>query len=170
MPTHPEVHSRYEDHTAFMTEEPTPSSHDPGFIESHAMSRDEQRYLDQCYRLIKKTKPKKVRARKEATTADVRSYTKEFMAAKKAEYDSWTDNNVFELVDMREEKVRNFVTGRWVLTIKNDKNGNFEKCKARWVLRGFQDRQNMINKQIHQHLPDQASAWHVRWQPYKDGR
>ena len=28
------------------------------------------------------------------------------------------------------------------MTVKTDKNGNFEKCKARWVLRGFQDKQN----------------------------
>ncbi len=35
----------------------------------------------------------------------------------------------------------NYVTGRWVLTLKWDKDGNFIKCKARWVLRGFQDKQ-----------------------------
>ena len=42
---------------------------------------------------------------------------------------------------MRTTKCRNWVTGRWVLTIKRDKDGNFQKCKARWVLRGFQDKQ-----------------------------
>ena len=35
----------------------------------------------------------------------------------------------------------NYVTGTWVLTLKQDKDGNFIKCKARWVLRGFQDKQ-----------------------------
>ena len=43
---------------------------------------------------------------------------------------------------MRKMKVGNFVTGRWVLTVKRDKEGKFEKCKARWVLRGFQDAQH----------------------------
>ena len=62
------------------------------------------------------------------------------MTAKKAEYESWK-NNVFVLIDMRKENVRNFVTGRWVLTINCDMKDNFEKCKARWVLRGFQDKQ-----------------------------
>ena len=38
-------------------------------------------------------------------------------------------------------KVRNFVAGRWVLTVKKDKDGNFQTCKARWVLKGFQDKQ-----------------------------
>eukprot|EP00435_Cladocopium_sp_Y103_P026803 s2064_g6.t1 len=42
---------------------------------------------------------------------------------------------------MRKMKVRNFVAGRWVLTVKKDKDGNFQKCKARWVLKGFQDKQ-----------------------------
>ena len=42
---------------------------------------------------------------------------------------------------MRKIDVKNYVAGRWVLTVKRDKNGNFEKCKARWVLRGFQDKQ-----------------------------
>ena len=31
--------------------------------------------------------------------------------------------------------------GHGTLSIKRDKDGNFEKCKARWVLRGFQDKQ-----------------------------
>ena len=51
------------------------------------------------------------------------------------------DNEVFDLVDMRKTKARNFVAGRWVLTVKKDKDGNFQKCKARWVLKGFQDKQ-----------------------------
>ena len=42
---------------------------------------------------------------------------------------------------MRKHFVKNFVTGRWVLTVKRDKDGNFQKVKARWVLRGFLDKQ-----------------------------
>ena len=45
------------------------------------------------------------------------------------------------MVDLRKSKNHNYITGRWVLTIKRDKEGNFLKIKARWVLRGFQDRQ-----------------------------
>ena len=43
---------------------------------------------------------------------------------------------------MRKYKVTNYITGRWVCTVKRDKDGNFQKCKARWVLRGFQDAQH----------------------------
>ena len=42
---------------------------------------------------------------------------------------------------MRKHFVKNYVTGRWVLTVKRDKEGNFQKVKARWVLRGFLDKQ-----------------------------
>ena len=80
--------------------------------------------------------------RKEATATEKRQLKKQFDEAKQAEYQSWLDNEVFELVDTRKlGKIRNYVTGRWVLTIKRDKDGNFLKTKARWVLRGFQDRQ-----------------------------
>ena len=56
-------------------------------------------------------------------------------------WSSWLENDVYEMIDMRKTKVKNYVTGRWVLTVKRDKDGSFQKTKARWVLRGFQDRQ-----------------------------
>ena len=92
-----------------------------------------------------KAKPKrKPKARAEATAQEKRMYAKQFVEAKLAEYKSWSEeNDVYELVDLRQLKgdKQNYITGRWVLTIKRDKEGNFLKCKARWVLRGFQDRQ-----------------------------
>ena len=47
----------------------------------------------------------------------------------------------FDLVDMMKFTLKNYVAGRWVFTIKTDKQGNFLRAKARWVLRGFQDKQ-----------------------------
>ena len=79
--------------------------------------------------------------RKEATIQERRDLAKQFLEAKKAECQSWFDNDVFEIVDLRKIRVRNFVKGRWVLTVKKDKDGKFLKCKARWVLKGFQDKQ-----------------------------
>ena len=43
--------------------------------------------------------------------------------------------------DTRRHKIDNYVTGRWVLTLKVDKDGQFKKFKARWVCRSFQDAQ-----------------------------
>ena len=81
------------------------------------------------------------RARKEASAQEVRGYYKQFAEAKHMEYKSWVDSEVFDLVDLRKVKPGNYATGRWVLTIKTDKRGNFLMGKARWVLRGFQDKQ-----------------------------
>ena len=83
---------------------------------------------------------RKNRARKEATLKELKVYARMFVEAKSAEIKSWFDNDVFDLVDIRKFKPKNFVTGRWVLTVKRDRDGKFQKCKARWVLRGFQDR------------------------------
>ena len=74
------------------------------------------------------------RARKEASAQEVRGYYKQFAEAKHLEYKSWVDNEVFDLIDMRKVKTKNYVPRRWVLTIKTDKQGNFLKAKARWVL------------------------------------
>ena len=38
---------------------------------------------------------------------------------------------VFDLVDLRKFKPKNYVTGRWVFTIKTDKQGNVLRAKAR---------------------------------------
>ena len=85
---------------------------------------------------------RRMAARREATAEEKRSYAKQFVEAKLAEYKSWSEeNDIYDMVDMRKQKVKNYITGRWVLTIKRDKDGNFLKCKARWVLRGFQDSQ-----------------------------
>ena len=79
--------------------------------------------------------------KKEASAQEVRGYYKQFAEAKHLEYRSWVDSEVFDLIDIRKVKPRNSVTGRWLLTIKTDEQGNFLKAKARWVLRGFPDKQ-----------------------------
>ena len=53
----------------------------------------------------------------------------------------WIDNEVFDLVDLRKNKPKNCVTGRWVLFIKTDKQGNFLRTKTRWVRRSFKNKQ-----------------------------
>ena len=70
------------------------------------------------------------RARKEATLKELKIYAKLFIEAKSAEIKSWLDNDVFDLVDIRKLKPKNFVTSRLVLTVKRDRDGKFQKCKA----------------------------------------
>ena len=72
---------------------------------------------------------KVVKGRKEATATDLRQYAEQFNEAKLKEYQSWKDNNVFELVDTRNIKVKSFITGRWVLTVRKTR-WNFRKGKS----------------------------------------
>ena len=70
-----------------------------------------------------------------------RKYAKETRAAKLEEFKRYLDNDAIRLTDRRKlGRDVNFLTGRWVLTVKVDKNGYFSKFKARWVCRGFQDK------------------------------
>ena len=68
---------------------------------------------------------RKNRARKEATLKELKVYARMFIEAKSAEIKSWFDNDVFDLVDIRKFKPKNFVTGRWVLTVNLDRDGKF---------------------------------------------
>jgi len=62
---------------------------------------------------VKKLSPAaRAKARKEATTTDLRKYAKQFAEAKRAEYESWRQHDVFDLVDTRTLSVKNYVTGR----------------------------------------------------------
>ena len=91
---------------------------------------------------VKTPATRRLAARREATAQEKREYAVQFKKAKLEEWHEWSQaNDVVELIDMRKEHCPNYITGRWVLTIKRDKDGKFLKCKARWVLRGFQDKQ-----------------------------
>ena len=90
------------------------------------------------------SKPKaKNRARKEVTQLEQRQCRQQFLEAKMSEHKSWVHNDVYDLVDLSKHPPKYFVKGRWVLTVKRDKYGNFVKCKARWVLTCFQDKQKL---------------------------
>ena len=80
------------------------------------------------------TKQDKVKAGT-VTPAMQQKYAKEIRAAKLEEFKSYLDNDAIRLTDRRKlGRDVNFLTGRWVLTVKVDKNGFFSKFKARWGL------------------------------------
>ena len=79
-------------------------------------------------------------ARKEASAQEVRGYFK-LLKQNISITDLRLKTRFFDLIDMRKVRPRNYVTGRWVLTIKTDKRGKFLGAKAIWVLGGFQDKQ-----------------------------
>ena len=93
-----------------------------------------------CQYLAKNGK-KTPKAESVITPEVLQKYAKQIKQAKLEEFRSFLDFTAMKFRDRRKRKSENFVTGRWVLTIKNDKDGQFKKFKARWVRRGFQDAQ-----------------------------
>ena len=82
-----------------------------------------ERCMATCGKAAGARAKRRSRARKEALAQEVRGYHKQFAEAKHLEWKVWIDNDVFDLVDMRMFKPKNYVAGRWVLTIKTDKQG-----------------------------------------------
>jgi len=60
---------------------------------------------------VKKLSPAaRAKARKEATTTDLRKYAKQFAEEKQPDYDSWRQHDVFDLVETRTLSVKNYDT------------------------------------------------------------
>ena len=104
-------------------------------------SYDPKGFSQFCQYLAKTTAKKTPKAESMITPEVLRKYAKEIKQAKLEEFRSFLDFTAMKYRDRRKHKIDNYVTGRWVLTIKIDKDGNFKKFKARWVCRGFQDAQ-----------------------------
>ena len=95
--------------------------------------------FNQCEQFLAKNGKKQPKAESVITQEVLRKYAKEIKQAKLEE--SSLDFTAMTFRDKRRHKIDNYVTGRRVLTIKVDKDGQFKKFKARWVCRGFQDAQ-----------------------------
>ena len=68
-----------------------------------------ERCMITCGKAAERAK-KRSRARKEASAQEERGYNKLFAEAKHLEWKSWIDNEVFDLVDLRKVKPKNYVT------------------------------------------------------------
>ena len=88
----------------------------------------------------------------------LQKYAKQIKQAKLEEFRSFLDFTD-EVRDRRKHKIENFVIGRWVLTIKNDKDGQFKKFfKLDGYAEVFRMRRNGIFKRIHPQLLAMVSA------------
>ena len=85
-----------------------------------------ERYMATCGRATGTRAKMRSRARKEASAQEVRGYYKQFAEAEHLEYRSWVGNEVFDLIDLRTVKPINYVTGRWVPTIRTNRR-NFNR-------------------------------------------
>ena len=97
--------------------------------------------FNQFEQYLAKNGKKQPKAESVITQEVLRKYAKEIKQAKLEEFRNFLDFTAMTFRDKRRHKIDNYVTGRWVLTIKVDKDGQFKKFKARWVCRGFQDAQ-----------------------------
>ena len=59
----------------------------------------------------------------------------------KAEYDSLQKNEVWDIVEITEG--RNLVTGKWNFALKRNSKGEIIRYKARYVARGFKQKQGV---------------------------
>ena len=100
--------------------------------------------FNQFEQYLAKNDKKQPKAESVMTQEVLKKYAKEIKQAKLEEFRSFLNITAMIFRDKRRQKIDNYVTGRWVLTIKVDKDGQFKKFKkfkARWVCRGFQDAQ-----------------------------
>ena len=96
------------------------------------------------------------RARKEASAQEVRGYHNQFAKTKHLEWESGIDNEVFDLVDLRKVKPKNCVTGRWVLTIKTDKQISLPTGKGEMGI-------ERIPRQIKRLPADSFCCFYLTW-------
>ena len=107
---------------------------------------------------------RKNRARKEATLKELKVYARLFIEAKSAEIKSWFDNDVFDLVDIRKFKPKNFVTGRWVLTVNGTGTASSRNAKRDGCCGDFKTDKKMHNKQIALRQHDQDFVFSAKMQ------
>eukprot|EP00435_Cladocopium_sp_Y103_P055023 s2970_g18.t1 len=116
---------------------------------------------------LAKNGKKQPKAESVITQKVLRKYAQEIKQAKLEEFRSFLDFTAMTFRDKRRHKIDNYVTGRWVLTIKVDKDGQFKKFKARWVCRGFQDAQKFDfqtdSPTAHLSMPPRCCGIHSNW-------
>ena len=96
-----------------------------------------ERCMNTCGRAAGTGAKMRSRARKEASAQQVRGYYRQFAEAQHLEYRFLVDNKVFDLIDLKKGNAKKLCHRTIGTYIKTDKQGNFLKAKARWVLRGF---------------------------------
>ena len=84
------------------------------------------------------TEPYEPKSYKEATTSPS---SKQWKGGMSEEVHSLQENNTWDLVDL--PKGRTVLRGRWVYTIKRGPKGEVTRFKARWVVRGFEQREGL---------------------------
>ena len=107
---------------------------------------------------------RKNRARKEATLKELKVYARLFIEAKSAEIKSWFDNDIFDLVDIRKFKPKNFVTGRWVLTVNGTEMESSRSARHDGCFAVFKTAKKMLNRRTARRQHDQDFDFFAKMQ------
>ena len=127
-------------------EEATGDSNSTRVELSYGVDNQTRDMLERLYGLLWKSRRSKSQnevscTKRSVSSGSTRNTTSSLLERNTSSGNPGFDNEFFDLVDLRKFKPKNYVTSRWVLSIETDKQGNFLRAKARWVLRGFQDKQ-----------------------------
>ena len=112
--------------------------HHPYVVPRESLSPDPLSLFALVAQASNNTEPYEPKSYKEATMGPSSKYWKGGMSD---EVHSLQENNTWELVDP--PKGRTVLRGRWVYTIKRGPKGEVTRYKARWVVRGFEQREGL---------------------------
>ena len=119
-----------------------------------------------------KKRKKQPKAESVITQEDLRKYAKEIKQAKLEEFRSFLDFTAMTFRDKRRHKIDNYVTGRWVLTIKVDKDGQFKSSRSLKLdgyVEAFKMLKSMTYRLIALLLPGMDFVWHLSMPPRSTG-
>ena len=88
----------------------------------------------------------------------LRKYAKEIKQAKLEEFRSFLDFTAMKYRDRRKHKIDNYVTGRWVLTIKIDKDGNLRSLRPDGSVEASKMPRNGTSRRTRQPRPGMVFA------------
>ena len=108
---------------------------------------------------------KQPKAESVITEEVLRKYAKEIKQAKLEEFRSFLDFTAMTFRDKRRQKIDNYVTGRWVLTIKVDKDGQSRSSNLDGYVEAFKMLKSMTYRLTVLLLPGMVFVRHLSMQP-----
>lgn len=101
-------------------------------VEMRRSNRANQGQKPTRYLAVSETEPQSLKEALQSTQAD------QWRAAMKMEIDTLLQNDTWKLETLPEG--RRVLSGKWVFKLKKDQQGRIVKHKARWVVRGFEQK------------------------------
>ena len=117
--------------------------------------------FNQFEQYLAKNGKKQPKAESVITQEVLREYAKEIKQAKLEEFRSFLDFTAMTFRDKRRHKIDNYVSGRWVLTIKVDKDGSLRNSRQDGSVEGFRTLRSTTSRPTRRRQPGTDSVWHL---------